>query len=94
MIFVIVRFQGKKKITHFIEKIENKNSPSESEVNFLKERGLNYNQFIYPKSVDISVMDNENIVKKLPKPAMLGGTLQTATVLTFIFDFSCFENIS
>ncbi|GBL74635.1 hypothetical protein AVEN_235531-1 [Araneus ventricosus] len=91
--FVIVRFLGKKKISHSVGKIEKKISSSECESNFLRKRGLNSSQFIYPENVDISVVDSNDIVKKLPKPAVLGGTLQTATILTFIFDFSSFENV-
>ncbi|GBN11372.1 hypothetical protein AVEN_239595-1 [Araneus ventricosus] len=90
--FVIVRFPGKKKISHFVGKIE-KISSSECEINFLRKRGLHSNQFIYPENVGISVVNNDDMVKKLPKQAMLGGTLRTATILTFMFDFSSFENV-
>ncbi|GBL96788.1 hypothetical protein AVEN_118928-1 [Araneus ventricosus] len=89
----MVTVSQKKKISHSVGKIEKKISSSECEINFLRKRGLHSNQFIYPENGDISVVDNDDIVKKLPKPAMLGGTLRTARILTFIFDFSSFENV-
>ncbi|GBM93684.1 hypothetical protein AVEN_181987-1 [Araneus ventricosus] len=87
----MVMVSRKEKISHSVEKIEKKISSSECEINFLRKRGLPSNQFIYPENGDISVVDNDDTVRKLPKPAMLGGTLRTARILTFIFDFSSFE---
>ncbi|GBN82771.1 hypothetical protein AVEN_174641-1 [Araneus ventricosus] len=87
----MVTASRKEKISHSGGKIEKKITSSECEIK--KKRGLHFNQFIYPENVDISVVDNDDIVKKLPKPAMLGGTLRTARILTFIFDFSSFENV-
>ncbi|GBM30109.1 hypothetical protein AVEN_78509-1 [Araneus ventricosus] len=89
----MVTVSRKEKISHSVGKIEKKISSSDCEVNFLRKRGLHSNQFIYPENGDISVVGNDNIVKKLPKPAMLDGILQTARILTFIFDFSSFENV-
>ncbi|GBO26054.1 hypothetical protein AVEN_202609-1 [Araneus ventricosus] len=89
----MVMVSRKEKISHSVEKIEKKISSSECEINFLRKRGLHSNQFIYAKNDDNSVVDNDDIVRKLPKPAMLGGTLRTARILTFIFDFSSFENV-
>ncbi|GBL72924.1 hypothetical protein AVEN_128110-1 [Araneus ventricosus] len=83
----------KGKISHSVGKIE-KITSSECEINVLRKRGLHSNQFIYPENVDISVVDNDDIVKKLPKPAMLGEPLRTARILTFIFDFTSFENVN
>ncbi|GBN36198.1 hypothetical protein AVEN_101516-1 [Araneus ventricosus] len=89
----MVTVSRKEKISHSVGKIEKKTPSSECEINFLRKRGLHSNQFIYPENGDISVVDNDDIVKKLPKPAMLAGTLRTARILTFIFDFSSFENV-
>ncbi|GBM57717.1 hypothetical protein AVEN_222560-1 [Araneus ventricosus] len=89
----MVTISRKEKIRHSVGKTEKKISSSEYEINFLRKRGLHSNQFIYPENVDISVVDNDDIVRKLPKPAILGGTLRTATILTFIFDFSSSENV-
>ncbi|GBM96234.1 hypothetical protein AVEN_250845-1 [Araneus ventricosus] len=88
----MVKVSRKEKISHSVEKIEQKISSPECEINFLRKRGLHSNQFIYTENGDISVVDNDDIVQKLPKPAMLGGTLRTARILTLIFDFSSFEN--
>ncbi|GBL91182.1 hypothetical protein AVEN_195085-1 [Araneus ventricosus] len=76
----MVTVSRKEKISHSVGKIEKKISSSECEINFLRKRGLHSNQFIYPENGDISVVDNDDIVKKLPKPAMLGGTLRTARI--------------
>ncbi|GBN62310.1 hypothetical protein AVEN_209672-1 [Araneus ventricosus] len=87
-----VTVSRKEKISHSVGKIEKKITSSECEINFLRKRGLHSNQFIYPENVDISVVDNDDIAKKLPKPAMPGGILRIARILTIIFDFSSFEN--
>ncbi|GBN48957.1 hypothetical protein AVEN_236154-1 [Araneus ventricosus] len=77
----IVTVSRKEKISHSVGKIEKKISSSECEINFLRKRGLHSNQFIYPENGDISVVGNDDIVKKnLPKPAMFGGTLRTARI--------------
>ncbi|GBM96763.1 hypothetical protein AVEN_178008-1 [Araneus ventricosus] len=89
----MVTVSRKEKIIHSVGKIEKKLSSSECEINFLRKRGLHSNQFIYPENGDISVMDNDDIVRKLPKPAIHGETLRTARILTFIFDLSSFENV-
>ncbi|GBN81134.1 hypothetical protein AVEN_191494-1 [Araneus ventricosus] len=88
-----VTVSRKEKINHSVGKIEKKISSSECEIKFLRKRGLHSNQFMYPENGDISVVDNDDIVKKLPKPAMLGATLRTARILTLIFDFSSFEKV-
>ncbi|GBM41842.1 hypothetical protein AVEN_141149-1 [Araneus ventricosus] len=94
----MVTVSRKEKINHSVGKIEKKISSPECEINFLRKRGLHLhlhssNQFIYPENGDINVVDNDDIVKKLPKPAMPGGTLRTARILTFILDFSSFESV-
>ncbi|GBM18576.1 hypothetical protein AVEN_47960-1 [Araneus ventricosus] len=66
----MVMVSWKEKISHSIRKIEKKISSSECEKNFPRKRGLHSNQFIYPENGDISVVNNDNIVKKLPKPAV------------------------
>ncbi|GBM21308.1 Methylmalonic aciduria and homocystinuria type D, mitochondrial [Araneus ventricosus] len=79
----------KEKISNSVGKIEKKISSSECKINFLRKRELHSNQFIYPENGDISVVGNDDIVKKLPKPAMLGGTLQTAIRLSDAKPPSC-----
>ncbi|GBM86597.1 hypothetical protein AVEN_131418-1 [Araneus ventricosus] len=89
----MVTASRKEKISHSVGKIEKKISSFECEINFLRKRGLRSNQFIYKENGDFSVVDNDDIVKKLPKSAMLGGTLRTARILRIIFDVSSLENI-
>lgn len=43
--------------------------------------------FFSPESSDISLVDFEDIVKKLPQPKVTGGTLRAALTMSFDTNF-------
>lgn len=85
--FVIVIYRLKKSVKHFvgqIDKIENENY----HVNFLKRGDTTF--FFSPDKKDEDICKKEDIVLRLPKPSLQGGTERAIAKLIFDFDFSNF----
>lgn len=77
--FVLVRFATKKVLKHYVGKILEVIDDC-YEINFLRYKK---GKFIYPQAQDISTVDLEDIVMKLPFPKKFEGTARLQASLTF-----------
>lgn len=72
--FVLVKFVTKKTILHYVGVIELQlEDKTEFSIKFLRKKENSY-KFFFPDAPDVSVVDFEDIIRKLPQPQIIGGT--------------------
>jgi len=96
--YVLVKLQGLKQTAHFVARISD-NSPSEDlemEVTYLSRKPTRITlededtvRFIIPENSKTYPVPMEDIIKKLPRPQITGGTKRVSRQITFpTFSFS------
>lgn len=86
--FVLVKFPTKKSIRFYVAKIE-KIENLDYYVTYLT-KGLGWT-FTYPEKKDDDVKEREDIVMKLPKPEISGGTERASKKFKFNVDLTDFS---
>lgn len=87
--FVIVQFQSKKNLRHYIGLVTNIDcSVMDCEVKFLKKKSGSLKEFCFPEKDDISLVELRDIVKILHNPL-----INRRQNYVFDADFSFFKNI-
>lgn len=88
--FVLVKFQVKSSLVHYVGRVENKICSSEYEINFLRSKGKG---FVFPNVSDISSVAKEDIVLKLSRPSKSGGNDRIFSVFMFDVNLNSFSNL-
>nr|WP_253308817.1 hypothetical protein [Rickettsia endosymbiont of Ceutorhynchus assimilis] len=82
--FVLVKFKTKNRDVHYMAVVKDLLPNNEFCVSYLRRKG---NKFVYPAVPEISNVEKQDIVLKLPTPAPLAGTSRAADVFAFPIDF-------
>lgn len=89
--FVLVQFATKKTIVHYIGLIELQlEDKTEFSIRFLRKKENCY-KFFFPDISDVSVVNFEDIVRKLPQPDITGGTSRAVTTMSFNINFEKYK---
>jgi hypothetical protein len=92
--FVLVRFLTKTASKYYVGEIIQKYDAFEYKIKYLK-RGINkqheFLKFYFPDKPDVSDVNIDDIVKKLPTPTSTGGTNRTKAIFTFNVDLSTYN---
>ena len=89
--FVFVQFANKKKVVHYVGQIELQlEDKTKFSIWFLRKKRMVLN-FFFPDVSDASVVNFENIVRKLPEPEFTGGTSRAATAMSFNINFEKYK---
>ncbi|XP_041348823.1 uncharacterized protein LOC121368245 isoform X1 [Gigantopelta aegis] len=72
--YVLVKFATKRSVLHYVGLITKDEAGGEYEVKFLKSSTKSGKQFRWSEPEDVSLVNSEDIVKKLPPPSTVGGT--------------------
>lgn len=81
--YVVVQFNTKKSVKHYVGQIIDKTGFTEYTVNFMKKQGEGM-KFIFPDIRDTSLVEVHDLVLKLPIPTTSGCTSRTT-------EYSCFD---
>lgn len=85
--YLLVKFTTKKRVVHYVGKVEEFFDDHDYQMTFLRK---NRNGFHFPNIADCSTISRSDIVSKLPKPVPQAGTSRTAAHLKFNVNFSGF----
>lgn len=88
--FLLIKLASKKTVKYFVGQVNEKISPTEFKVSFLKKRSDSYT-FVEPDISDLGSVTTEDIVSKLPQPNIVGGTSRAVQVFRFKFNFMKFN---
>lgn len=86
--FVLVELKGKKSVRHYIAEIKKNLEEDKFEIVYLK-KVMNSNKFV--KTEEIYEICNADVVKKLPKPTLVGGSERRMEQLYFSVDFMSYN---
>lgn len=86
--FVLVELKGKKSVRHYIVEIKKISGKRYLEGVYLK-KIMNSNKFV--KSGELYEIDESDILKKLPKPSVVGGSERRMEQFSFSVDFMCYN---
>ena len=84
-----MKFHTKKITKHFVGLVRSEDG-AEAQITFFKRNG---NHFQPPNQPDMSFVEFNDIVMKLPEPSSFGGGSRTGTTISFGVDVSSFTNI-
>lgn len=87
--FLLVKFCSKTTLVHYIGRVE-KELEEEYELSFLRKKG---NGFIFPTVPDISCVQKQDVVLKLPSPCKSGGSSRIFSVLYFDVDLNDYKKL-
>ncbi|KAG7300114.1 hypothetical protein JYU34_015655 [Plutella xylostella] len=87
--FVLVKFEKKKTVKHYVGKVVAKHSPFEYKVSFLRKKPGTW-KFIFPTTLDEGTMYLSDIVCLLP-PTETAFTTRTASIYSFKKDLSVYN---
>lgn len=86
---MLVKFEKKKYVVHYVGKVISKYGFSEFEISYLRKKPTSW-VFVFPNVEDKSSVDISDMTFKLPKPRITKGTRRTASLFGFLFDFSSY----
>lgn len=89
--FVLVKFELKKSVVHYVGQVDEVCKNDEFEVNFLR-RQTNTFHFSYPENTDKCTVPGADILLHLPAPTYTGGTERAVANLKFTVDLSKFNS--
>lgn len=89
--FVLVKFLTNTSIVHYVGQVISKHD-DEYEIKFLRRHGTTW-KFVYPPMEDLSSVQEQDILLKLPFPKNVGGTERVKSTLTFGLDFRHYKNV-
>lgn len=84
--YVLVRFPTKKTVRHYVGQITEAQDQIEYLVKFLRKRGSD--AFSFPDTDDLSIVNRQDILVKLPKPLEVRGTSRMKSLIRFSVKFS------
>lgn len=87
--FLLVKFPLKTNIIYYVGKVTEVINLHEYSLNFLRRKTPGYT-FFYPVVEDISTVDRQNVVLKLPVPTS-AKTARTSSLLSFKIDLSTYN---
>ncbi|KAL3289622.1 hypothetical protein HHI36_023032 [Cryptolaemus montrouzieri] len=80
--FLLIKFEKKKTVIHYIAKVVFKYSVTEYEVLYLRKKAGS-SKFIFPIVEDKASVDVRDVVLQLPKPTFSKGTSRTSSLYSF-----------
>lgn len=87
--FLLVKFCTKSSMVHYIGRVE-KDLDEEYEINFLRKKG---NGFVFPPVLDVTNVQKQDVVLKLPAPNRSGGSSRLFSVYYFDIHLDSFGNL-
>ena len=87
--YVVVRFECKTMVKHYVGIVHDDTDKHELEVKFLRKN--NTGGFVFPGEDDVSTVPPEDIIEMLPKPHSTGGTARTKKTIQFGIDLSAYN---
>lgn len=88
--YVIVQFAMKTQVVHYVGEVVGY-SGEEFEVKFMRCNKKSSNKFLFPDDDDICDVPPKDIIKRLPKPALSGGTARARKMYVFPCDISMYN---
>ncbi|XP_034828899.1 uncharacterized protein [Maniola hyperantus] len=80
--FLLIKFEKKKTVIHYVAKVVFKYNVTEYEVSYLRKKTGSY-KFIFPIVEDKASVDVRDVVLQLPKPTFSKGTSRTSSLYSF-----------
>lgn len=87
--FVLIKFEKKKSIKHYVGKILLKYDSSEYQVSYLRKKPSG--SFVFPDVKDEASVNITDIILQLPMPTVTNGTNRTASLFYFKFKQFCYN---
>ena len=80
--FLLIKFEKKKAVIHYVAKVVFKYNVTEYEVLYLRKKAGS-SKFIFPIVEDKASVDVRDVVLQLPKPTFSKGTSRTSSLYSF-----------